>query len=777
MVAGIYTATITDASGCTVTNTVAITEPPVLTATLNPTNITCSGLSNGSATVNASGGTPGYSVLWSNSQTTPVATNLVAGTYTATITDAGGCTVTNTVSITQPTALVAWDSLASNLICAGTCDTIYANATGGAATYTYNIQPGSATTQTTVVCPASTTVYTITVTDGNNCVNAVTTTITVGANPVVTVNNATVCQGLSATLNAAGASTYSWSTGATTSTISVSPSVTTSYSVMGTSATGCVDTATATVSVVPNPIVTVNNDTICQNATATLNAAGASTYSWNTGATSASISVSPSITTNYTVTGTSATGCVGTGTANVSVAPNPNMIVNNDTICLGASATLTASGASTYSWNTGATSASISVSPSITTNYTVTGTSATGCVGTTTANVSVVALPSVSAIANPTLVCSGSTSTLTVSGANTYTWSTGSTGYSVTVSPTVATTYTVTGANANNCSNTATVSINVNQLDNITGTISDTGTGNVITSGKVYLYTQQRTANAAADSTTISPSGTYTFSTVPAGNYYLLAVPNITTYTGSVPTYYCTKPSPAYLWDSASVATTNCNNGANDVYNIGVIEIPAPTGLGVISGSVVAVAGYGARLSNTHNSVMGAPLKGIDVKLGKNPGGCAARTTTDANGQYTFTHVPQGNYSIFVDIPNYGMDSTLTVSITGVQQSVNNNYIVDSNMVYVDTLGAGGTTGISNKAIVNSISVYPNPAKNMLNIKGLTVNESTIEIYNIIGELVYRQTAISTTMQVNITDLNSAIYQVRVLQNGTPVYQTKVVKQ
>ena len=80
---------------------------------------------------------------------------------------------------------------------------------------------------------------------------------------------------------------------------------------------------------------------------------------------------------------------------------------------------------------------------------------------------------------------------------------------------------------------------------------------------------------------------------------------------------------------------------------------------------------------------MGAPLKGIDVKLGRNPGGgCAARTTTDSVGAYTFTNVDNGGYSVYVDIPNFPMDTILNVTISSANpNSINNNYCVDSSII------------------------------------------------------------------------------------------------
>ena len=102
MTAGTYTVTVTDANGCKATATVAITQPPVLTATATGVNVKCFGAADGSATVTAVGGTPAYTYNWLPSGgTLATATGLTAGTYTVTVTDANGCRATATAAITS----------------------------------------------------------------------------------------------------------------------------------------------------------------------------------------------------------------------------------------------------------------------------------------------------------------------------------------------------------------------------------------------------------------------------------------------------------------------------------------------------------------------------------------------------------------------------------------------------------------------------------------------------------------------------------------------------
>ena len=139
-------------------------------------------------------------------------------------------------------------------------------------------------------------------------------------------------------------------------------------------------------------------------------------------------------------------GCQTTSTTVVAATPSVNAIASNSAICVGNSATLTASGATNYTWTSGGNSASETVSPNTNSTYTVTGETA-GCSSNATVSVNVNTLPSVSIIASSTLVCSniGESATLTAStAASNYTWSTSENTASITVTPTVGTTYTLT---------------------------------------------------------------------------------------------------------------------------------------------------------------------------------------------------------------------------------------------------------------------------------------------------------------------------------------------
>ncbi|MAR66476.1 MAG: hypothetical protein CL833_04400 [Crocinitomicaceae bacterium] len=172
--AGTYTYTVTDANGCTASTSITLTEPPLLTASATGTDATCFGFCDGTATVTAGGGTPGYSYSWNDpaNQTSSTATGLCAGTYVVTVTDANGCSETASVVIDEPTLLVA-DAGPNQVVYYGyaplSCATSNGSASGGTPPYTYSWSDGQVGT-TATFCPSVSTTYTLTVTDANGCV-------------------------------------------------------------------------------------------------------------------------------------------------------------------------------------------------------------------------------------------------------------------------------------------------------------------------------------------------------------------------------------------------------------------------------------------------------------------------------------------------------------------------------------------------------------------------------------------------------------------------------
>ncbi len=416
----------------------------------------------------------------------------VAAIYAATSPSIG------TLSISGPTAI---------------CNGQNAVLTGSGTVNTYTWSTGASTNSISVT-PTATTIYTVS--GGiSTCSAQSTYTLNVNALPNVSVTNATTCAGQATTLTATGANTYSWSTNATTPSISVAPTTNTSYIVTGTSTNNCVKSATASVLVNVNPIISVAGaSSVCANSSVALIASGANTYSWNTSATTASISVTPSANITYTVVGTTTAGCSSSAIKSLTVAASPTIsVAGASVLCSGASATLTASGANTYSWNTNATTASISVTPTTNISYTVVGTNTAGCSSSAIKSLTVSVNPSVS-ISGTSSLCAGSSVGLTANGANTYSWNTNATTASISVSPTANITYTVVGTNSAGCSSSAITSLTVNALPAIGVTTSNTlicvgQSASLTTSGaSTYSITGGSFAISPTVTTTYTVTGT-----------------------------------------------------------------------------------------------------------------------------------------------------------------------------------------------------------------------------------------------------------------------------
>ncbi|MBI4929556.1 MAG: gliding motility-associated C-terminal domain-containing protein [Bacteroidetes bacterium] len=358
-------------------------------------------------------------------------------------------------------------------ICAGQSATLNATGSGTSAPYTYAWTPvgtlNNPNLSNPVATPAGTQTYTCLVTDGVSCTETGTVTVTVNALPGVGMTGAgSICIGNGATLSGTGGSTYSWSTGAVTTSITVSPTTATSYTVWGTNAAGCSNTATGTVNINSPPSISISGaaSSICNGTSATLTGTGGSTYSWSTGAVTNPITVSPPSSTTYTVWGTDAVGCSNTATATVNVNALPAVSISGGatSICNGNSATLTGSGGTSYSWSTGAVTTSITVSPTTSTTYTVWGTDANGCSNTATSTVDIFSA-AVAGIGGTNPICVGQTTTLTASGGTSFSWwNNGSTSNPLTDNPTSTTTYTVTATDANGCSDDDVFTVTVNPL-------------------------------------------------------------------------------------------------------------------------------------------------------------------------------------------------------------------------------------------------------------------------------------------------------------------------
>ncbi len=491
LAAGSYTVTVTDQTTlCTVQSTTTVNEPSVLSSGIAITNVACFGDASGSLDLTVTGGTFPYTFLWSTGATTEDINNLTAGSYSVTITDANGCTTTNSATVQQPAAALDASFTQVDVLCNGdSTGSIDVTVTGGTPPYSYLWNTG-ATTQDLADIPAGT--YTVVITDANNC------TLTEGpinisepstpVSVVITKENATTAQACNdgeATANASGGTppyTYQWSASAgnqTTQTATNLPQGT--HSVVVTDANGCfieqsvaidcTNTCDAVISIddVVNVLCTGDaTGSATVSASSVANPGATFTFTWNTTPAQVDAGVTTSTLNNltagtYTVSVTiDGTVCLPVEETIIITEPqNPLSVSATATDESGpttgdGTATASPSGGTppyTYSWSPGGETTQTITGLSAG-DYTVTVTDANGCMATTTVTVNPGTCRNLAAFASATPVtCNGDsdgTATVSVSGGSgsfTYLWNTGATTqsisglsggvYSVTVTDTV----------------------------------------------------------------------------------------------------------------------------------------------------------------------------------------------------------------------------------------------------------------------------------------------------------------------------------------------------
>jgi hypothetical protein len=523
-----------------------------------------------------------------------------AGSYTCLVSSSAGCvfTTSDTVTLTPGAGNVSVSSQPQAQVkCVGQAATFSVATTGATVTYQWkkngNVISGQTSTTLNIgsVTANDAATYTCDII-GGSCGTISTTgaVLTVNTPAVITVSPASpaICAGASATLTVNGGSTYSWSNnGGSSASATFSPVTTTTYNVTAVDANGCSATASKAITVNSLPTAAITgNAGVCPGGSTTLTANGGTSYAWsNTLGNTAAVTVSPSGNTTYTVTATNANNCSATASQLVTVNANPvaNISPAGTTICAGTPATLLASGGNSYNWsNSLGANASQSVTPAITTTYIVTVTNSNNCSATSSATVTVNALPS-AAITGNSSICQGESVTLTAGG-GTYSWSNnGGTNAIATFSPTTSTTYTVTVTGAGNCTAIATKTVTVNS---VTATINGptticSGLSATLTAGGGNTYVWNNSlGNSAAITVSPSTATTYTVTVTGVGNCTATAsqtvsVQNTPTATVSGPTSVCAGSSVSLTANGGN--TYSWSNGLGSSSTVSVSPTTATT--------------------------------------------------------------------------------------------------------------------------------------------------------------------------------------------------------
>ncbi len=548
-----FRAVVTGAPGCgtATSNTVTVGVTPVPTLTINPNAPSiCAGQS---VTLNVSGGSGytwtgpgGYTGVGASVTITPSAT----GTYS--VSTSGNCPGTQTVTITVNPAPVLVFSPPAPSICSGSSVTI--DAGSNVNSYTWVPSTGltylSASQDSVLASPNSTTTYNVTATSPAGCTASGNVTVTVNPSPALILSDTivTLCPNMTDTVTITGANSYTWNplTGANIlmpdgSQVEFNPASPTTYTVVGTSAAGCIDSAVVQVNISNNIVVDAGlPDSICPGTSTTLTATGGTVYNWTSNPASAIVNgntdtptVTPTVTTVYTVNVANQFGCTGSDSVTITVRNLPPADAGVDTsLCDGDAINLNATGGTGYSWvgpniTAGGNTSSPTIAPNASNNYIVTVTDQYGCTNTDVVNVTVHALPNANA-GTDQFICGSLCANLLASGGTQYSWmppiGLSSTNTAATTAcPQMSVDYTVTVTDQYGCVNTDSVSVTVYPPLSVTAspavavcngaqaTISATAAGG---DGGPYTYSWSPAtglSNPNAQSTGATPSATTTY--------------------------------------------------------------------------------------------------------------------------------------------------------------------------------------------------------------------------------------------------------------------------
>ncbi len=694
--------TITDANGCTISKCIVITEPTVLSASTSSNDVTCYGGNDGYASVSANGGTAPYTYDWNTGDVTSSISNITAGTYSVTITDANGCTATATVTINQGPQLVITSSITEPWCNGGTDGAATVAVNGGTAPFTYSWTGNSSTTNSIANVAAGT--YTVNVTDINGCIGSSNVIVTEPA-PISVVFTVTpvTCHGGndgSATATASGGTgpyTYRWACGINGQNLTGRAAGL--YTLVVTDAHGCTGTFSTTITE-PNPItLTVNKINVSCNAgsngainiTSTNGGTGPYTYLWSTGTTGTMISGKTAGI--YTVTVTDSKGCtyqacytITQPTALSGYFTKVNVKCNGGSN--GCARIITSGGTApyTYLWSTGATT--INITNRTAGSYTVTVTDANGC---TMVKRVAITQPAAIAIANTVtnVSCNGGANgaiATTVTGGTipyTYLWS--NTANTASISNLAAGNYTLTVKDFNLC--TATKTVTVNQPTQLTASISSTnvscnggsnGSAVVTATGGTAPYSYSWNVGGTNASNNNLAAGTYTV--------------EITDANGCTTSSSVTITEPSALTATTSKTDVSCNGGNDGSASVNVNGGTAPYSYSWSNGSQTSTSSnlsagtYHVTITDANGCtlskcvIIGEPtaltasISSTNVSCNGGNNGSATVTASGGTAPYSYSwtntcatetnnNLAAGTYSVVVTDAN-GCSYTASVTIT-----------------------------------------------------------------------------------------------------------------
>jgi large repetitive protein len=578
--AGTYIVTISDGTGCQKIDSVSVLQPTAISLVMSHTNIRCSGSTDGTVRVVASGGTAPFRYAWSNGRTNDTILNVGAATFTVTVTDGNGCTKIGTETTTTTLPLVLSFRKDSVKCFGASTGYIKAIMTGGALPYIYNWSAGTGrTTDSIYQLPAAT--YTVTITDANGCAKSDTIRIGQIDSMVLGLTKVDIlCAGgsngsVAATVTGGtSAYTYRW-VGSASTTLNATALRAGAVSLTVTDRNLCTKTISTTILQPDSLLTTMSQDSVrcfgTSNGAATVVPRGGVSpysYAWSNGGSTQNNIVGLRLG-NYRVTVTDRNLC--TKIDNVNVLQPDSVLISVTNIaakCFGgsdgiASASATGgSGGYTYLWNNPSGSTTAQVGTLQAGTYTVTVTDLNGCfktknvtVGQATARV--LTTTKVDAKCWGSSNGRGTVSTTGGTGPYTFSWDNTTAGANITTLN--AGSHSVVSTDALGCKDTATIvigqpdSIKYDSLLSVSALCASqaTGSARVIVSGGTAPYTYSWTPSTQTTSraNNLLP-GTYTIR-VTDNN---LCVRRDSIRVGS---------SPALIFDSLTTVKVRCFNEVN----------------------------------------------------------------------------------------------------------------------------------------------------------------------------------------------------------------------
>ena len=296
---------------------------------------------------------------------------------------------------------------------------------------------------------------------------------------------------------------------------------------------------------------------------------------------------------------------------------------------------------------------------------------------------------------------------------------------------------------------------------------------------KVYLYARQTNYRYLhpQDSVILSGSNIAHFASVLNLTYFVKVIADTMHYSNQ---YVTTYNGNKNLWDSIVTWPHTCSTN-DSIYITMTANTNNPSiGHGKIIGRVTKGYGYASfgAIGNQPKN-LGDPIPGIDVKIGRNPGGqMVTNTSTDNSGQYTFNNIDTGNYKIYVDIPGLNRDSTYTVIVSATDTIfAQRDYIADSNHVYIDST----LTAVPLNNNEYGVIIAPNPFHYYTTIT-LPLSDKqhpiTIRVLDILGNEV-RNLQVSETKEYILENgnMSAGIYFVQIITPERNLINKKIVVQ